>query len=475
MTPKAKSSPAPVPPAPFDVIVAGGGIAGVLAAARLAVTRPELKIALLERESFLGGRARSTDGERHSYGYGLNAVSTKLFEFWDQTACAGEGEAASPATAFALEDFLGRRHARLGVLAGNRVVSAAIEEWFTPKGARTLGGLSASRQWAEVETICRKGAAADVDEDEDEGSDKDDDESTDQGAQKVARAGASAAKAHPFGHHWSQPRKAPAAVVLEHFGSAFGIPDVWSSAPSALAERAAYHSGRLYAGACDEALASLAERDWFKRSVTVFTGCRVVNAARSEGGWTVTGDAGTFTAPSLIVAQPPWQATAWLPRTEWPPHVLQIASKTKPVSVVVLSEKLLVAPADLPDVTLVPAERVQIVRNGPDEISFQATIDFEQSLSAPTVVKAVKALKRARKKLLALYPGAATESNHVALQPVAWAQSPAHADRRSQARLGQKAFNTKTLAFCGDAYGPNYDGDANLVGSVVAAVDATLG
>lgn len=472
MTPKSSTTKAPAEPQSFDVIVAGGGIAGVLAAARLAAGRPELKIALLEKEAFLGGRARSTDGERQSYGYGLNAVSSRLYEFWDQTVRAAESEGEDEATASALDSYLGRRHARLGVLAGSRIVSAAIEEWFTPKGARTLGGLSASRQWAEVETICRKGAAVADDADDDE----EDGEAAEAAAPaKTERAGAHAAKAHPFGHHWSQTRKAPAAVVLEHFGSAFGIPDVWSSAPTALAERAAYHSGRLYAGACDEALGALAERAWFKRAVTVFTSCRVVNAVKGDAGWTVTGDAGAFTAPSLIVAQPPWQATAWLPRTQWPPHVLQIASKTKPVSVVVLAEKILVAPADLPDVTLVPAERVQIVRNGADEISFQATIDFEQSLSAPTVVKAVKALKRARKKLLALYPGSVTESNHVALQPVAWAQSPSHTDRRSQARLGQKAINTKGLAFCGDAYGPSYDGDANLVGSVVAAVDATLG
>ena len=129
---------------------------------------------------------------------------------------------------------------------------------------------------------------------------------------------------------------------------------------------------------------------------------------------------------------------------------------------------------EIPDVIIVPAEKVQIVRNGKDEICFQATIDYEMSLQAPAVVKAVKQLKRARKKLLALYPGLVTEGNHVALQPIAWAQSPLHADRRWIERVGKKTFNSKNLAFVGDAYGTTYDGDANLAKSVSTACDAVL-
>src|SRR5690606_976179 len=99
---------------------------------------------------------------------------------------------------------------------------------------------------------------------------------------------------------------------------------------------------------------------------------------------------GPVLAGKLIVAQPPWQATAWLPRSCWPGHVLSLASKTKPVSVVVLAETLKQdAPEDLPDVVIVPAEKVQIIRNGVREICFQATIDYELSLQAPAVIKAV--------------------------------------------------------------------------------------
>ena len=139
---------------------------------------------------------------------------------------------------------------------------------------------------------------------------------------------------------------------------------------------------------------------------------------------------------------------------------------------VVLTERLLFAEDvahDLPDVTIVPAERVQIIRSGERELCFQATIDYELSLQAPAVIKAVKALKRARKKLQQIYPDTVSESGHVALLPVAWAQSPVHSDRRYLERLDKKSFQTPTLAFCGDAYGARYDGDANLIQSVFLA------
>jgi len=440
----------------FDVIVAGGGVAGLLAAARLAQAHPGLRVALLEKESSLGGRLRGTSPELRSYSYGLNAISTPLFDLWDQTL---RFDPEAPGLA-ALVD---RRQGAVGILAGNRIVQTDIDAWFTAKGARTLGGYSASRQWGEVEEIVRQGAVKGR-----TGADDADDETEEE---------TPAARSHPFGHYWKQTRKAPAAVVLEHFGSAFGIPDIWNAATPAIDERAAFHAGRLHCGAWEEAFKALVAGPGFAQAVTVVTGCRIAQAAFASDAWTLNTEGGTFDARVLIVAQPPWQAVTWLPKTLWPAHLLQVASKTKPVSAVVLAEQLTAPEASLPDVLIVPAERVQIIRNGATEISFQATIDYESSLQAPAVVKAVKALKRARRKLQTLYPGIVTESSHIGLTPVAWAQSPAYADRRWLSRLGRKSFHTGTLAFCGDAYGSSYDGDANLVRSLVdacAAVAAAL-
>ncbi len=445
----------------YDVIVAGGGISGVMAAAKIAALNPNARILLIEKEAALGGRLRQSTAEQPRPGYGLSAVSDQLFDSWQDILAAhgiNRDEASLP----------GNRQHTVAVLAGNRLAHQNIDLWFTAKGARILGGLAAAKHWPEVEEIVRQGAVAgNADEDDDEVVTDDDEAPTSQSAAKSA-------KSHALSHYWKQTRKAPAAVVLEHFGMAFGIPDIWDAAPEALAERAAFHSGRLHTGDWSKSLRQLLEQPSFHQAVSVTLANRIVDADWQDGIWKVSCQQGSFHSKALVVAQPPWQATAWLKRTLWPPALLQVASKTKPVSAVVLSERITNDEAlqSVPDVTIVPSEKVQIVRDGTEAIYFQATIDFELSLQAPAVVKAVKALKRARKKLQQLYPGAITETSFVALLPVAWAQSPLHADRRWLTKAGSKNFNSSNLAFCGDAYGSSYDGDSNVLKSLSLACDA---
>ena len=435
----------------YDVIIAGGGVAGVLAAARLAAVRPELRIALLERESTLGGRLRAAASSERAFGYGLNGISDALFEYWAQTL-KQDPEGPDLAT------LVPRRQKSGGVLAGNRIAPFEIGEWFTPKGARTLGGFAASRQWPEVLEILKRPPPHAV---APEGDDPDADE---------AAEAHEAERNHPFSHYWKNTRKAPAAVVIEHFCSAYGIPDVWGASLAALAERAGFHAAPLHTDVWDDALHAALELPQVKTAVTVHTGCRIVSAERIGDLWSVDAEGGTYEARALIVAQPPWQAVTWLARAEWPPQVLQIATKTNPVSVVVLSEKILDLKVELPDVLVVPSEKVQILRTSAKELCFQATVDYELTVQAPAVIKAVKALKRARKKLLILHPGLCAEDNRIGLQTVAWAQSPAQSDRRYLAKLEKKAFNTATLSFVGDAYGASYDGDRNILSSLNQAV-----
>ena len=456
----------------FDVVIVGGGAAGVLAAARLALACPNGKIGLIEKDAVLGGRLRGTDRSAQIFGYGLNAASDTLYQFWRQTILGdgyqGEIEA----------DRLGdRRQQRVGVLAGSKISEVPIDQWFTSKGARMLGGLVAAREWPEVEQLFQSGTVAEA-------------HLPAKPARKGAQAAALADEAmkdsewvgdeeaagatldHPVSQLWKRTRKAASAEVLEHFACAFGIPDVWSASAEAVAERARYYGGRLYAGIWDDAIRQLIERPWFKARVTVLVGTRVVEAEPTPDRWTLSTDAGPITGRALIVAQPPWQAMAWLKRSLWPAQLLHVASKTKLVSVVVLSELVEQPDLDIPDILIVPSEHAQIIRNGPREITFQATIDFELSMQAPAVVKAVRSLKRARKKLLALYPGSISETNQIALIPVAWAQPPAHSERRWLLRAAKKPANAASLAFCGDAYGGSYDGDTNVVKSLLAACAA---
>ena len=447
----------------FDAIIAGGGLSGLLAAARLALMHPEGRFLLLEKEPVLGGRLRTTNTENRLYGYGLNALSERLYDYWSQTLKA---DPEGPDLATLVE----RRQSRMGVLSGQKISEASISGWFTAQGARALGGLSAAKGWGEVEEICRQGAVRAEPEEEDDGATGDDDDSKPRTRGAETKGGDQ--KSQSFAHQWKSTRKVPAAIVLEHFANALGIPDVWGSSPTALAERAAFHSGRLFCGPFDPGFDALMHCPWFARAVTVVTQSRIVGASVENNVWTIQAEGTSYTGNMLVVAQPPWQAMAWLPKALWPAQVLQVANKTKPVSVVVLTEKVLIPDLELPDVTIVPSEHVQMIRNSTDEVCFQATIDYEMSLQAPAVVKAVKALKRARKKLLQLHPGLVSETGHIALQPIAWAQSPAQSDRKWLERLSKKPPIGKCLAFVGDAYGESYDGDVNIVTSLSHLVES---
>jgi predicted NAD/FAD-dependent oxidoreductase len=449
----------------YDIIVAGGGAAGVLAAARLATANPKLKIIVLEKEAHLGGRLKSTTATERTYGYGLNAVSDQLFEFWSETL-------KQAGTDVNLSELVPDRQKSVGILAGNKLNHSDVDLWFSAKGARLLGGYTASRQWPEIEEILQKHAGSLDDDDEGDDSVSFDEDAPASTPKKdaSARAGAS----HAFSHFWNKPRKAPAAVVLDHYSSAFGIPDVWSAAPSAIAQRAAFHAGGLHSGNWLPAFDALQNIDVVKDSVTFETNCRIAKAEKKDDKWHVTSGSGTFTATKLIIAQSPWQAAFWLPRAYWPAHLLSLANKTKPVSVVVLSEQLKKSDIEIPDVIIVPAEKVQIIRNGERDLCFQATIDYEMSLQAPAVVKAVKALKRARKKLQLLFPDAVSDTDHFALQPIAWAQSPIFSEKRNIDKMRKKGTTAVDIAFVGDAYGANFDGDSNIISSIQAAISEAV-
>jgi hypothetical protein len=98
------------------------------------------------------------------------------------------------------------------------------------------------------------------------------------------------------------------------------------------------------------------------------------------------------------------------------------------------------------------------------------------SMDAPNVVKAIKRLKRGKRKLEQNFPELKfSEMEHLALLPTAWPQSPQALDRRYVKTLTpEKLATNEALYFCGDAYGPDYDGDLNLLRSVVNACDRIL-
>ena len=461
----------------FDVIVAGAGIAGTLAALRLAVGHlaqtgdlSPLKILLLEKEAVPGGRLRSFGDGHPAWGYGLNGMSKPLIEFWQQTMRSDPDSVWDP------DGFAAKEQDTLGILSGSDLNTLPLDQMFGGKGARALGGMAAARQWNHVTDILSAGVT-EPEATEPEGPEPE--------------AIEAKADQKTFAQIWTESRKAPAAVVLEQFSPMLGITDLWSTPPDAFRERVGYHTGPLKRGPWQVAINESLQKYVDAGIITLTTNCRVMSAtfdgtlpdpsqrstssakaSFAEGSWQLTTTKGVFMAPRLVVAQPPWQGLMWLPKHFWPAPLLAMASKVKPVSAVTLTEQIEKAAAgDLPDLIMIPAEGVQAIRSSEDEITFQATIDFEISVQAPEVVKAVKRLKRARKKLLAARAGCMSENERIALVTVAWGQSAVVSESRLLQRMAKANLGSGNLAFCGDCYGASYVGDQNVIKSVVSATN----
>ena len=423
------TAPAGEDPKEFNVIIAGGGVSGLLLAHRLCHTDPQVKVLIVERESRCGGRLASLDGEQR--GHGFNAVTPRLYEFWNQSLKQDpEGDD--------LPSLVNQRRTRSAILMGNKLSEVATAQLLSDKGARALGGLAAQRQWADVQSLFESEDSFDK----------------------------------PFADACKAPRKSPAIMVLETYSQSFGITNIWESSPGAIAERGASYSCEPYAGDWKEALAALTRKYESSGQITIETNARVINADHDGDEWHLKTAKGDFFASRLVVAQPPWIASQWLPKKLWPTQLLTVINKTKPVSMVTLSCPVAAGPSDeLPGLIMVPSESVQAVVTK-SEIVFQATIDYEMSLQAPDVVKAVKRLKRAHRKFLAALPEIKTGVERVALVPVGWAQSPNQLERKHLDRLKMDAIQDRHLAFCGDAYGQSLNGDDNLIESVLSASEA---
>lgn len=65
----------------FDIVIAGGGVAGVLAASKINEQNSNLSILLIEKEAALGGRVRSPVNEKGNFSYGFNCLSSTLYEY----------------------------------------------------------------------------------------------------------------------------------------------------------------------------------------------------------------------------------------------------------------------------------------------------------------------------------------------------------------------------------------------------------
>ncbi len=415
--------------ASFQVIIAGAGISGLLVAHRYILANPDGKVLILEKESRAGGRLGTWDGDNR--GQGFNAITPRLYEFWNQ-AIKHDPEGDD------LPTMVRDKQSRTAVLMGQKFSEVPTSLLYSDKGARALGGLAAQRQWNDVKNLF-------------EAEDRFD---------------------KTFAEAWKAPRKSPATMVLETYAQAFGITNIWESSPGAIAERGGFYTSEPFMGDWTPALKALTKRFEDSGQLTILTNARVIDANHDGDEWRIETAQGHFFADRLVIAQAPWIAAQWLPKKLWPTQLLTVINKTKPVSLVTLSCPIVSGLTDeLAQLIMIPAESVQATVSQ-NEIVFQATIDYEMSLQAPDVVKAVKRLKRAHKKLLAAVPELKTGVERVALVPVGWAQTASQLERKHLDRLKMDAVQDRHLAFCGDAYGQSLNGDDNLIESVISASEA---
>jgi glycine/D-amino acid oxidase-like deaminating enzyme len=407
-----------------DVIIAGAGLAGLLTLQQLSAQHPDWTFILLEREARWGGRLRPTLRDEGSWSCGQQAVSSALF---DHVVQAMGGEAAPWA----------RPLRSIGVLAGQKVSEVAIRELMDASMARALGGAAAVKDWPQVAQLLRDGCVL--------------------------------GEEQSFSQAWKGDKKSAAVVVLEHLAHLWGLPELGPGSLRTLSAGARAMQEGLWTARWDQVweplLAELRNHDRLRLE------CRaqIMAAKQQDRLWTLATTRGTFTAPRLVVAQSPWEAIAWLPKELWPSKLLAITGKTKPVSLVILSAELANETPEQPDLLLVPAEETQVILSG-RSICYQATLHYELTVQAPTVVKAVKRLKRARKKLETVRPDLMASGEHIALLPVGWAHTASPQEHRWFDKLELANLQDETLVFCGDAYGPHAEGDRNLIESVQTVI-----
>ena len=414
----------------FDIIVAGGGISGCLAARRLHERFPDKRIVLIERDQIVGGRLRSTDLERRVWGYGLGSISQTLYEFIEKSWRSQPSDVD-------FDQFQCENRSTLGVLTAGKITSLEIKNSFSAHGARAIAGAAGERDWPGMEDLIDKVTSG-------------------KRADQLMSQG------------WKGTRKSPAAIATEHLARLYGIPDVWSiNVKDFISKIDEFIKAEIM---CDwTALSSALIQPALARD-NLYLACdaAIAEASYENETWSLATTKGAFSAQALVVAQNPWDAIQWLDKDLWPSTLINVPIKTKPTSAVVLSVPL-ASDLDLPDVTIVAAEQVQVHKEA-TQLSFQATVSYEMTLVAPEVVKAIRRLKRARNKLLSMIDKDPEEAGeHIALQPVAWSQPLFQPERRTMQKLKGSKWQSKHLVFCGDAYGPDLQPENNLISSLVEA------
>ncbi|MBC7530509.1 MAG: hypothetical protein H7318_02960 [Oligoflexus sp.] len=356
---------------------------------------------------------------------GLQSASSELYDFVMGTlGPQNANELIQPLKSF-------------GVMIGQKIQELRFEQLTTVDMARAIAGGAATKDWAAIEQIL--------------------------GAERSEDA---------FNQLWKGDRKSAALVPLEQLAHFWGVPELTGSSIRPLQNGFRDARKGLWTGRWDLLFDEMLSTLRFENRLKVFNRAQIMSAKYEEKTWTVSSTNGTFNSPRMLVAQSPWEAILWLSKDLWPSRLINIASKTKPVSLVMLSE--LNPFQGLPDVLFVTAEDVQVI-SLPGQICFQAPLNYELTVQAPAVGKTIKRLKRARKKLSLVYPELGPEgAEHMALLSVGWTHSIHPPEYKWFEKLDATHVQKKHLGFAGDCIGAEGSGDLNLITSVQDACSMLL-
>lgn len=420
----------------YDIAIVGAGMAGVLLASQLSQLAPHLSVILVEQNPCPGGRAKTSTPGMQSWGLGFHWQPSAMITALGESLLL---DPTSPTLDFCSPKPIGE----IGFLSGSSLSRVGWNELFQEKGFKVIGGLAARRSWPVFEKACQ------------------------------AIRGENR-KNQTFQTLWTDTRKSPAAVVLSQLATLLGIPDVWHTRADLLVDHAlkteipVSANWNLY---FKTVLENLTKNPKFTQRFE----CQVLDCKKSENqGWLLETSLGQIKASRVVVAQPPWSALDWISKTHWPKELLQLAVKAKPVSIVSISDSidpdLLRTKLDGLSAMMVMSENVMFIAHESGEMVFRTPVDYEISLQAPEVVKTIKALRRARRKVFKYLNLSEEETKdcveHVCLTSVGWSHSTQLGDERLFDRIEGNLYTDSGLFFVGDAYGKSNFAEENILSSV---------
>ena len=397
-------------------------------ASRLRSSNPSSKILLVDAAPNLGGRARSISWETKEWVPSPGLVSEKLYGFVSNAFLS----AGAADDSLVFPEF---KRNTLGILVQNKLVPFDSLQDKESKLPKTLGGLAAQKQWLNL-----RGKIFEKEQEE----------------------------RKPFSKTFGLSQKDALAPYWKLIAYCLGLSSWQNAEPRALKERCEYASSlgnSEFLGKLQKLF--FTETDENDENFTLRLGEKVVSGALEDKIWHLKTDQGSFTAKHLIVAQSPWESLMWLNRKSLPKPLLQMALRSKPTSLVTLTKKMISAPENLPDETIVASEST-LAHKSNDSLCFTYSLDYESSINTQEVTKAIKALRRAAIKTKKFFEGLELEEESLALHSVAWGASAQAKDSDFLGKLADYSYFTENLLFCGESYGRSYRPDDNIIKSVLA-------